>query len=124
MKILLVDDNAEITKIMSKYFTKKGHTCSVSNDGKNGLELIQKQKFDVILLDLAMPEFSGKDVMTHLHGSGAIQNINIVCLTASSPSGEYEDELKSMGVKAILKKPIDPDVLLDFLKQFDGKISD
>jgi hypothetical protein len=44
-----------------------------------------------------------------------------VCLTASSPSGEYEDELRVMGVKAILKKPIDPDVLLDFMNQFQIK---
>ncbi|MFB5609974.1 MAG: response regulator [Nitrosarchaeum sp.] len=121
MNILLVDDNKEITKIMSKYFTKKGHLCTVSNDGHNALEILQNQKFDVTLLDLAMPEFSGRDLVMHLKSNGKINEHNIVCLTASSPSSEYEDELRSMGVKAILKKPIDPDVLLDFLKQFQAK---
>ena len=120
MKLLLVDDNTEITKVMAKYFTKKGHDCSVANGGKNGLELIKTQKFDVILLDLAMPEFSGRDVVAHLKNNGGLNGINIVCLTASSPSPDYEDEIRSMGVKAVLKKPIDPDVLLDFLKKFDG----
>ncbi|MCE9652262.1 MAG: response regulator [Nitrosarchaeum sp.] len=121
MNFLLVDDNKEITKIMSKYFIKKGHLCTVTNDGRNALEILQSQKFDVVLLDLAMPEFSGRDVVTHLKNNGTINNHNIVCLTASSPSSEYEDELRIMGVKAILKKPIDPDVLLDFLNQFQMK---
>ena len=121
MNFLLVDDNKEITKIMAKYFTKKGHLCTVANDGRNALEILQGQKFDVMLLDLAMPEFSGRDVVMHLKNNGKISDYNIVCLTASSPSGEYEDELKLMGVKAILKKPIDPDVLLDFLNQFQIK---
>jgi len=121
MNIFLVDDNVEITKIMSKYFIKKGHLCTMTNDGRNALEILQSQKFDVILLDLAMPEFSGRDVVMHLKNNGTINNHNIVCLTASSPSGEYEDELRSMGVKAILKKPIDPDALLDFLSQFQMK---
>ncbi len=121
MHFLLVDDNKEITKIMSKYFTKKGHLCTVSNDGRNALEILQNQKFDVTLLDLAMPEFSGRDLVMHLKTNGKINDHNIVCLTASSPSGEYEDELKSMGVKAILKKPIDPDALLDFMSQFQIK---
>ena len=121
MHFLLVDDNTEITKIMSKYFTKKGHLCTVTNDGRNALEILISQKFNVVLLDLAMPEFSGRDVVMHLKNNGTINNHNIVCLTASSPSSEYEDELRSMGVKAILKKPIDPDVLLDFLNQFQIK---
>ena len=121
MNFLLVDDNKEITKIMSKYFTKKGHLCTVTNDGRNALEILISQKFNVVLLDLAMPEFSGRDVVTHLKNNGTINDHNIVCLTASSPSSEYEDELKIMGVKAILKKPIDPDVLLDFLNQFQMK---
>ena len=119
MNIFLVDDNVEITNIMSKYFTKKGHICSVSNDGNNASEILSNQKFDVTVLDLAMPEFSGRDIVLHLKNTGKIKDCNIVCLTASSPSSEYEEELKSMGVKAILKKPIDPDLLLDFLKQFD-----
>ncbi len=121
MKLFLVDDNTEITKVMSRYFSKKGHECTVSNESHNALEIMQNQKFDVVLLDLAMPDFSGRDIVLHLKNNGKIKNVNIVCLTASSPNTAYEDELKAMGVKAILKKPIDPDVLLDFLKQFDGR---
>lgn len=117
MNIHVIDDNHEITKMLERYFTMKGHNCSVSNDGKNGLAIIQNQNFDVVLLDLAMPGFSGRDIVDQLFKNGKIKNMNIIALTASSPSSEYEEELIFKGVKSILKKPMDPDLLLDYLVQ-------
>ena len=121
MKILLVDDNKDITTMLSKYFTQGGHSCSVSNSGHNGLNMIIANQYDAILLDLAMPEFSGTDIVNELFKSGKIAKLNIVALTASSVSPEKDQELKEMGVHAVLKKPIDPDELLDFLSQFNHK---
>jgi len=121
MNIHVVDDNESITQMLKKYFTLLGHACTVSNSGRNALTLIEDQKFDVILLDLAMPEFSGRDIVSHLVKSGKIKNTNIVVLTASSPSMDYEDELKEMGVHSILKKPIDPDSIMNHIQQFDKK---
>jgi DNA-binding response OmpR family regulator len=121
MKILIIDDNKDITKMLSKYMTIKGHSCSVVNDGRSGLNLIENQTFDVVILDLAMPEFSGNDIIDALCESGKIKNQNIVTLTASSISYDGESALKSKGVHLCLKKPIDPDVLLDRIQQFENK---
>ncbi len=120
MKILIIDDNKDITKMFSKYMTIKGHSCSVVNDGRSGLDLIEKKIFDAIILDLAMPEFSGSDIIDVLYESGKIKNVNIVTLTASSISDEVESTLKSKGVRLCLKKPIDPDVLLGHIQQFEN----
>lgn len=120
MKILIIDDNKDITKMFSKYMTIKGHSCSVVNDGRSGLNLIEKKIFDAIILDLAMPEFSGSDIIDVLYESGKIKNVNIVTLTASSISDEVESTLKSKGVRLCLKKPIDPDVLLGHIQQFEN----
>jgi len=121
MKILLIDDNEDITKMLQKYMTLKGHSCSVANNGLSGLDLINKQTFDVIILDIAMPTFSGNDVIDALHKNGKIKNQNIVTLTASILTGDIESTLKSKGVNLCLKKPIDPDVLLDHIQQFGNK---
>ena len=121
MKILLIDDNSDITKMLQKYVTIKGHSCSVANDGKSGLDFINTQEFDVIILDIAMPTFSGNDVIDALHKNGKIKNQNIVTLTASILTGDIESTLKSKGVNLCLKKPIDPDVLLDHIQQFGNK---
>jgi len=117
MKILLVDDNKDITTMFSKYFTQKGHPCTVCNNSHNALDMITTGKYDAILLDLAMPEFSGSDIVDALYKTGAITKLNIVALTASSVSSDKDEELKKKGVRAVLKKPIDPDELLDYLQQ-------
>jgi DNA-binding response OmpR family regulator len=121
MKILIIDDNEDITKMLHKYMTIKGHSCSVANDGKSGLDLMEKQTFDVVILDIAMPKFSGSDVIDQLCKSGKIKNQNIITLTASILSDDMESTLKSKGVHSCLKKPIDPDILLDHILQFENK---
>ena len=64
MRILLVEDNLEISEVMTVYCgLKKDLDCKVVNSGQEGLERIRNENFDLILLDLAMPEFSGKDVI-------------------------------------------------------------
>lgn len=120
MKILIIDDNKDITKMFSKYMTIKGHSCTVVNDGKSGLNLIETKIFDAVILDIAMPEFSGSDIIDALYESGKIKHQNIITLTASSISDDAESTLKSKGVRLCLKKPIDPDVLLGHMQQFEN----
>ncbi|QLH09381.1 response regulator [Candidatus Nitrosotenuis sp. DW1] len=117
MDLLLIDDNQDITTMFSKYFKLKGHNVFVSNSGQNGLQIIENEKFDAILLDLAMPDFSGKDIVTHLYNNNKINSHTIVALTASSISDDDKIELKSKGVHSVLRKPIDPDELLRYLER-------
>ncbi|MDE1770561.1 MAG: response regulator [Thaumarchaeota archaeon] len=112
MKLLLIDDNQSITEMMSKYLTGKGHECTVSNDGRNGLTLIEHEKFDIILLDLAMPDFTGVEVIEHLYKDGKINNQKIVLFTASSVTDEEIQRLIKMGAYSCLKKPVKLEVLL------------
>jgi|SRR6185437_5852278 CheY-like chemotaxis protein len=115
MKILLVDDNETITEMMSKYLTAKGHQCFIANDGRTGLTLITEKKFDVILLDLAMPEFTGVDVIEHLHKSGKIKENKIILFTASSITDAEIDVLIRKGAHSCLKKPVKLAVLLQVI---------
>ena len=84
--------------------------------------MITTGQYDIVLLDLAMPEVSGTDIVDALYQSGKIGKLNIVALTASSVSSEKEEELKKKGVNGVLKKPIDPDELLDYLQQTHTKL--
>ena len=111
-KVLLIDDNESITEMMSKYLTGKGHECTVANDGRNGLTLIGQEKFDTILLDLAMPEFTGVDVIDHLYKSGKISEQKIILFTASSVTDEEIQKLIKKGAHSCLKKPVRLEVLL------------
>ncbi|HEY8110774.1 MAG TPA: response regulator [Candidatus Nitrosotenuis sp.] len=115
MKILLIDDNQDITTMFSKYFKLKGHDIHVSNGGQNGLQMIENGLFDVILLDLAMPDFSGRDIIDHLHKNNKVGHKIIISLTASSVSDDDKTYLIERGVHSVLRKPIDPDELLNYL---------
>ena len=115
MKILIIDDNKDITEMLSKFFTTNGHECMLSNDGRNGLTMIENQKFDVVLLDLAIPDFSGQKIIDSLHKSGKIKNQKVVLFSASSTSQKQIDDMIEKGVHSYIKKPIDPDVLVDYL---------
>jgi two-component system, OmpR family, response regulator len=108
--------------MFSKYFAQKGHPCTVCNNSHNAVDMITTGQYDIILLDLAMPEFSGTDIVDTLYQNGKIGKLNIVALTASSVSSEKAEELKRKGVNIVLKKPIDPDDLLDILQQLHSKL--
>jgi len=106
MKVLLIEDNVSLSKMMSKYFRIKKIDCTISINGTEGLELILEQKHDVILLDLAMPDFSGYDILDSLEKQGKLKEMKIIILTASSKSDQELDQFVKRGVRACLRKPV------------------
>lgn len=116
MKILIIDDNKSLSTMFSKMLELGGHKTIVTNDGRNGLALIEKEEFDVIILDLAMSDFSGYDIVDSLEKDNLMKDKKILVLTATSITQEQIDHLKKQGVDSILKKPIQLDVLLEALK--------
>jgi DNA-binding response OmpR family regulator len=113
MKILMVDDDVEITKAVEDAVTAAGHDFKYSNDPKEGLKLIRGEVQDMILLDLTMPEFCGIDIINDLAKDGKIKEKKIVVMTASAVADEELDGLVDLGVHSVLKKPVDIDTLLD-----------
>ncbi len=105
LRLLIVDDNEEITDGITYYLsTHQTIDCEVTNDGPQGLERIRNDKFDLILLDLAMPDFSGFDIVKSLKQDGLLESKNIVIFTASKDQRLF-DEMKKAGIKDIFKKP-------------------
>jgi len=107
MKILIIDDNKTITEMLSKYLTVKGYDCVVTNDGRNGLNLMKKEKFHTVFLDMSMPDFGGMDVIAALEKDNLLKDQRIIIFTASSVSNDEIDELiKKDGIELCLRKPV------------------
>jgi len=118
LRLLIVDDNNEITEAISFYCNRSGKIdCHTINNGVEGLETIRNEEFDLILLDLAMPEFSGFDVVNALKKDGLLESKNIVIFTASSDRALME-EVKKYGVKEIFKKPCSLDDLIALIEKY------
>ena len=62
-KVLLVDDTRVIREVVSKFLVKEGHVAQAVASGKQGIELFQKEEFDLVLTDVIMPDMSGLDVL-------------------------------------------------------------
>ena len=117
MRILLVEDNLEISEVMTVYCgIKKDIDCKVVNSGQKGLETIRNENFDLILLDLAMPEFSGKDIIQSFTKDQLVQK-NVVIFTASSGPPVLE-QMKNTGVKEIFKKPFSLEQLTELIEKY------
>jgi len=116
MKVLVVDDNEDITCLLSRFLNAKGFENISTNDPKEGLELIKKEKYDVILLDISMPEISGIDIIKALEKEKILKDQKIVIFSANAfTDNEVNNLLKMDGVRECLKKPIQLNRLLTAL---------
>jgi len=117
MKILIVDDDDELTKAVVFTVSSFGHDVQFTNDPKEGLKLIKEQNNDLVFLDLSMPEFSGIDIVNDLAKDGTIKEKKIVILTASVVKEEELKNLLDLGVHSVLQKPVEIDALLDKIEE-------
>jgi CheY-like chemotaxis protein len=117
--VLVIDDNKDMTEMISDYLQSQEIECKVINDGKEGLEEIKSENYySVIFLDLAMPGFSGYDVFNTLKKEGLVQSKNIIIFTASSITEGEIEEVLSNGAKGILRKPASIDELTEVINRF------
>jgi len=113
LEVLIIDDNEQITKMISSFLDMSNHECTVVNDGKEGLELVKTNQYDSIVLDLAMPEFDGYEILNTLAKEDPSQLRKVIILTASTVSLESVKKFKELGIASCLQKPVDIDQLLD-----------
>jgi len=120
LNVLIIDDNEQITKMISSFLDLSNHDCTIVNDGKDGLELIKTKQYDSIVLDLAMPEFDGYEILDTLKNEDPSQISKIIILTASNIPLETVKKFKELGVSSCLQKPVDIDQLLSKITSVTG----
>jgi len=107
MKVLIVDDNEDITDLLSKFLETKGFETVVTNDPMEGLRHIQEELFDVILLDIKMPGFNGLQIIATLATDEILQDQNIFIFSANfGHDNQVKNLLRRDGINGCLKKPI------------------
>lgn len=108
-KILVVDDNEINVLIIKKYLNKKSAIVQSVTNGKAAIELLQNEKFDVVLLDWFMPDMDGGETMSQLQKKSITTPVIAVSAAAYS---EIEAQIKANNIFAFLPKPINPELLL------------
>ncbi len=121
LRILLVDDDAELSGMMTEYFARLGHRIDCSYNGRDGLVRALQQNYDVVLLDVMLPTINGFSVLQRLRQRSRIP---VIVLTARIRRDEVIAGLNG-GADDYLTKPFDPDELLArihaILRRADGR---
>ncbi len=108
--LLVVDDNEMNRDLLSRHLERQGHAVAVAENGCQALEMIKKHSFDLVLLDIMMPEMNGYQVLQRLKADNTWRDIPVIMISAL-------DEIDSvvrcieMGAEDYLPKPFDPVLL-------------
>ena len=117
-KILIVDDEPDIVKVVSFRLQKEGYTVTAAVDGQQGLELAAAVCPDLILLDVTLPKVNGYEVCKRLKASEALKAIPVVFMTASLATGGFAENFPSTGAQGYVFKPFDYQHLLNEIQKF------
>ena len=114
-RILIVEDEAGLTRSLSWYFNKEGYETHAAENGTEGLRKAQTLLPDVVLLDIMLPGMNGLDVCRELRAGERTRDIPIIMLTAKS---EETDQVVgySLGADDYVSKPVSNKVLLHKVK--------
>jgi two-component system, OmpR family, alkaline phosphatase synthesis response regulator PhoP len=104
-RILLVDDNLQNLELMQAYLESLPCSLSTARDGIEAIAAVEREKPDLMLLDVMMPRMSGFEVCQKLKSNPATRDIVIIMVTALHEVGDYERAVES-GTDDFLTKPV------------------
>ena len=109
-RVLVVDDNALNRDVLSRRLERQGHTVAVADNGRVALEMLAQQQFDLVLLDVMMPEMNGYEVLRHLKAHAALRDMPVIMISALE---EIDSVVRcvALGAEDYLPKPFNPVLL-------------
>ena len=107
LRVLHIDDSPEICELYSDMFTADNNTIQSVNTGKEGLSLVLKNDYDLILLDMCMPQYSGMDFLQDLTNQRPTELRKVVVVSVLKFSPTQIKELLKMVIHSVEEKPTD-----------------
>lgn len=118
--ILLIEDTGDILTNLTEYLEMEGYKILTASNGKNGIEIAEKSKPDLIICDVLMPGMDGYKVLDILKKSSKTSEIPFIFSTSMSEKMEISEAYK-LGADDYIVKPFDPETLLEVIRTHIGK---
>ena len=115
-KILAVDDEKHIVRLVQVNLERQGYEVVTANDGKEALQKVEEENPDLVVLDVMMPYMDGFEVLQNLRRNPATREIPVIMLTAKAQDADVFKGWQS-GVDCYLTKPFNPMELISFVKR-------
>jgi len=120
-RILLVEDNIMNQKVALAILKNSGFSADIAENGKTAIEMLGKAPYDIVLMDIQMPEMDGVEATKKIRSSASdFQNIPIVAMTAHAMKGDREYYLES-GMDDYISKPIQREKLIEIIRKVFSK---
>ena len=116
-KILIVEDNDTNLYLVRFILEKSGYQVIIARNGVTGVEMAIKERPDLIIMDIQLPDISGLEATKRIRASRADGTIPIVALTSYAMIGDKERALDA-GCTGYIEKPIDPETFLDEIETY------
>lgn len=116
LSVLIVDDDISLGDSLADILEAKGYDARFVTSGKEAVSIIKEKKYDVVLLDIRMPEMNGVETFMHIKEQSPLTTV--VMITAYAES-ELVKQAKEENVLQVLSKPVDIDKVLGFLKKHE-----
>ena len=117
MKILLIEDNEQNRYLATFLLEQRGFTVTHAPDGKAGIALAARERFDLILLDIQLPGMDGYAVARALRADAGQVAVPIVAVTSYAMTGDREKAMAA-GCNGYLEKPINPETFVTDIEKF------
>ncbi len=118
-KILLVEDNEMNRDMLSRRLQRKGYEVTMAVDGRQGVEMARAGQFDLILMDMSLPEIDGWEATRQLRAAAETRTVPIIGLTAHAMAGDREKALEA-GCNDYDTKPVELPRLLGKIETLLG----
>lgn len=115
-KILAVDDEKHIVRLVQINLQKEGYDVITASNGREALEQVEREKPDLVIMDVMMPEMGGFEALQEMKANEATSTIPVIMLTAKAQDADVFEGWKS-GADLYLTKPFNPQELLTFVKR-------
>ncbi len=116
-QILLIDDDELILKVINRILTREGYEVKTATNGKDAMELIDQQKFDLLITDIMMPYSNGFEVISKFKQHPNAEGVPIIVISSVGTENAVREGL-NIGADDYLRKPIMPDELLIRVRRF------
>gem|GEM_PF-2061513 len=121
LRILVAEDNKVNQMVINAFLNNLGYQPKIVNDGKEAIDELDSQDYDLVFMDIQMPRMSGLDAIKYIRHSDKLKKIKVFALTAGAMEQEREKILKA-GADEYLTKPIEPEKIRRvIIEHFNGK---
>ena len=116
-RILLVEDQEDARRIIRDLLAANGYALIEATTGEEGLALAERERPDLILMDIQLPGLDGYEVTRRIKGNAALRHIPIIAVTSYALSGD-DQKAAGAGCDAYVAKPFSPRLLVAKIREF------